>query len=84
MRLTANVRPLDGHRAHRLMIAWAEGDKLALDTVLDEAMRDPAGTPGLLFTLVEFATTLGQQVAPDFTDQLRAHLLAAQTEEDRP
>jgi hypothetical protein len=32
----------------------------------------------LLFTLVEFATSLGEQVAPDFTDQLRGHLLRAE------
>jgi hypothetical protein len=84
MRMTANVRPLDGLRAHRLMIAWSEGDKLALDAVLGETMADPIGTPGLLFALTEFATALGEQVTTDFTDQLRSHLLAAQAEDDQP
>ena len=74
-RLTATTRPVDESRCTRLIIAWLDGDKLALDTVLDEAMRDPVGTPGLLFTLTEFATSIGEQAAPDLRDQLRARLL---------
>ena len=81
MRLTAQVRPLDEQRANRLMVAWVTGDRLAMDVVTEEVMSDPIGTPSLLFTLVEFATSLGEQVAPDFTDQLRAHLLRAEAEE---
>lgn len=74
-RLTATTRPVDESRCTRIIIAWATGDKLALDVVVEEAMADPTGTPGLLFALVEFATTIGQQAAPDLVDQLRARLL---------
>ena len=35
------------------MAAWTTGDRLAAHVVLEEAMADPIGTPGLLFTLVE-------------------------------
>jgi hypothetical protein len=85
MRLTAATTSTDLGRSYRLMLAWVSGDRLALDAVLAEVMADPAGTPGLLFTLVEFATNLGEQVAADFTDQLRAYLLHAEAEtEEHP
>ncbi len=44
---------LDKQRAHRRMAVWTTGDRLAAHVVLEEAMADPIGTPGLLFTLVE-------------------------------
>jgi hypothetical protein len=75
MKLEANTTTTDHHRAFRLLIAWATGDRFACDIVLQEAMDDPVGVPGLLFTLAEFATDLGHQVAQDFTEQLRAALL---------
>lgn len=75
-RLSATTTPTDHRRCSRLMIAWIDGDKLALDTVLDEAMSDPTGVPGLLFSLADAATDLGLHVAPDMADQLRASLLA--------
>ena len=65
MRLTATTTPEDLARTYRLMLAWVTGDRLALDAVLAEDMGDPAGTPGLVFATVEFATSLGEQVAPD-------------------
>ncbi len=77
-RLTATTRPVDRRRCTRLIIAWATGDRFACDVVLAEAMADPTGTPGLLFSLVEFATTIGEQAAPDLVDQLRARLLEEQ------
>jgi hypothetical protein len=81
MHLIANTRPLDMQRAHRLLIAFTTGDKLACDTVLSEAAHDPIGTPGLLFALAQFAASLGEQVAPDFTGQLRAELLRVEDTE---
>ena len=80
MSLIASLHSVDRQRACRLMIAWAEGDHLALDVVLAEALGDPVGTPGLLFALTECAGALGQEVGHVFTDQLRGHLLAAEAE----
>ncbi len=81
MPLIPDLRPLDNNRANRLLIAFSTGDKLAFDTVLNDTMDDPIGTPGLIFALAQFATTLGEQVTDDFTEQLQAALLAAETEE---
>lgn len=74
--LSAATTPTDHRRCTRLLIAWIDGDRLALDTVLAEADADPTGTPGLLFSLADFTTDLGLRVAPDMADQLRASLLA--------
>ena len=74
-RLSATCRPVDESRCTRLLIAWATGDRFACDVVLEEAMAEPTGTPGLLFSLTEFATSIGEQAAPDLVDQLRARLL---------
>lgn len=74
--LTAKTTPTDDRRVTRLLLAWLDGDKLALDVVLDEAVSDPVGTPGLLFSLTHYAARLSEQVAPDVRDQLRATLLA--------
>jgi hypothetical protein len=63
MRLTATIRPLVQQRAYRLMVAWVTGDRFAMDVVMEEVMDGPIGTPSLLFTVVEFATSLGEQVA---------------------
>lgn len=73
--LTANVTGDDRARASRLLIAWVDGDQLALDTVLDECMRLPTGTPGILFALTDFTARLGMEVAPHFRDQLRGLVL---------
>jgi hypothetical protein len=54
---------------------WLDVDTLALDTVLTEAIADPTGVPGLLFTRCDFTAHLRVQVAPDMRDQLRATLL---------
>lgn len=75
MKLTATTRPLDHQRALRLLIAWATGDKLACDVVLEEVMDDPVGTPGLIFALAEFITQVGLQGSPEFPDQLRQLLI---------
>jgi hypothetical protein len=75
LRATTTVK--DQRRWNRLLIAWADGDKLALDTVLTEVMRDPTGTPALVFSLTDYAARLSAQVAPDFREQLRAALYEA-------
>jgi hypothetical protein len=84
MRLTATTTPTDDARAHRLQLAWMTGDRLAFDTVLGEVMADPSGVPGVLFSLVDFTTRLGEQVAPDYADQLRALLLDQEAQPDDP
>src|SRR4051794_44258 len=76
MRLRATTSDTDRRRSIRALIAWGDGDKLALDTVLAEVMHDPTGVPGLLFELLVFTTELGEQAVPHFRDQLRALLLA--------
>ena len=81
MPLIANLRPLDNNRANRLLIAFSTCDKIACDVVLDETMHDPIGVPGLIFAMAQFATTLGEQIADDFVDQLRAALLAAENDQ---
>jgi hypothetical protein len=73
--MTASTTPTDQARAVRLQLAWIDGDKYAFDVVLAEADYDPAGVAGLLFALVDFTTRLGEQVAPDYADQLRSQLL---------
>lgn len=75
-RLAANTTPVDHARALRLQLAWIDGDKYAMDVVLAEAMADPAGVPGLLFALTDFATALGEEAAPTYAEQLRAQLLS--------
>jgi hypothetical protein len=67
---------MDHRRCYRALIAWCDGDRLALDAVLEEVMADPTGVPGLLFDVLAFAVDLGERVAPDFRDQLRNGLLA--------
>lgn len=82
MPLQADLRPIDHQRGYRLLIAWLDGDKFAMDVVLDETMRDENGTPGVLFWLASFAASLGARMADDFTGQLRAALLAAASDDD--
>lgn len=68
----------DRRRAVRLMLAWIDGDQLAIDTVVAEVLADNVGASGILFALTEFATSIGEEAAPDFTEQLRALLLLEQ------
>lgn len=72
--LSATTTATDQRRCHRLLIAWADGDRLALDAVLSEVMRDPTGVPGVLFSTIDYAVRLSDQVAPDFREQLREAL----------
>jgi len=81
VRLTANTTPTDQARSVRLQLAWIDGDKPALDYLLQEVMDDPVGVPGLIFALTDFTTRLGEQVAPDYADQLRAQLLDHEKEQ---
>lgn len=74
-RITATTSQTDRDRVSRLLLAWIDGDKLALDTVLDEAMSEPAGVPGLLFGLTAVTADLIEKVVPDARDQLRVSLL---------
>jgi hypothetical protein len=81
--LRATFTRTDQDRNCRLMLAWIAEDKAAFDLVLDEAMAEPAGVPGLLFALVEFTTRLGLQVEPDtFVLNLQARLAHGQLEHD--
>jgi len=79
--LDAKGLPFDEARAYRAMVAWLDGDKLALDTVLAEVMTDPTGTPGLLFVLLDIATDVSATLDPDVGVRLRAALL--RLEEDQ-
>lgn len=81
MKLRATTTPTDTTRCLRSLIAWATGDKLALDTVLHEVMADRTGVPGLLFELMEFGTDLGSKLDPDLIDHLRAALLTHELEQ---
>lgn len=74
-RLTASTTTTDQTRFVRLQLAWMGGDKPALDYLMDEIMADPGGVPGILFAATDFTTRLGEQVAPDYADQLRTQLL---------
>src|SRR4051812_11198690 len=77
MSLEADLQPVDHQRGYRLLIAVVDGDLLAFHTVLDEAMADPGGVPGLMFFLAQFAGSLGVRLADDFAAQLQEALLAA-------
>ncbi len=56
--LSANVRPIDRARAGRLILAWLTDDRLALDTVIDEANAGSAGLAAMLFGVVDIAATV--------------------------
>ena len=74
--LRANVRPIDKARMGRLLIAWPAGDRVAAEVVLDEAIDDPLGTAGLVFSLADYAAGLTVAIAPDtYADQLRRAVL---------
>lgn len=75
MRLRATTTKTDTTRCYRAMIAWLDGDKLALDALLDQAAHDPTGTPGLLFELLDAATSTAEALDPDVRDRLREALL---------
>jgi hypothetical protein len=79
-RLHANTRPIDTTRSFRALIAWLDGDKLALDTVLADVMADPVGVPGLLFDLLAFGCEIGEKVDVDLRDHLRDALLQHERE----
>jgi hypothetical protein len=81
MRLKANTTPTDEARCYRAMVAWLDGDRLALDTVLAELMTDQSGVPGLLFNLLDVATDVSLRLDPDVGVRLRAALL--RLEQDR-
>ena len=81
---TPTLRPVDTQRGARLLIAWLEGDELAISYVLDEANQDAAGTPGLLFAIPHTAALLAESAAPDGAspaDGLRALLLDDQRDQ---
>jgi hypothetical protein len=80
-RSSANTRDIDKTRAWRALIAWTDGDKLALDVVLAEAIEDPVGAPGLLFELLDFGIGIGLELDPNLRDHLRETLLTFETPE---
>jgi hypothetical protein len=79
-KLTATTTPTDRTRCYRAMIAWLDGDLLGLDYVLEQAMHDPIGVPGLVFELLEVATSASEELDHDIRDHLRAALI--QREQD--
>ncbi len=83
-RLTAACRPVDEARVFRLLLSWIDGDKVALDHVVAEVMRDAVGTPGVMFALTGFAAELAERCVPDARDQLRAALLDAADDAEQP
>jgi hypothetical protein len=66
---TANLRPIDQARAGRLLLGWLRGDKLAIDTAVNEAAHDPIGTPGILFAMTTLSAELAVLIAPDNAEQ---------------
>ena len=54
---------------------WLDGDKYALDQVLDDVMTDPTGVPGLLFVLLDIAVDVSVTLDPEVCDRLRDALL---------
>lgn len=66
---TANLRPADQQRAGRLLLGWLRGDRLAIDTAVNDAAHDPIGTPGILFAMTTLAAELARAVAPDNAEQ---------------
>ena len=82
-----NLRPDDTTRASRLILAFADGDKVAVNMVLAETSIDPLGTSGLVFALAHLARELVDHVAPDgeAEQRLRQYLaVQALREEDQP
>lgn len=85
--LQPNLRPDDTTRASRLILAFADGDRVALNMVLAETSIDPVGVNGLVFALAHLARELTDHVAPDGQGEqsLRQYLAAmALREEDQP
>ena len=82
-RLRASTRPVDLKRTIRALIAWNDGDKLALDAVLTEARADPVGVPGLLFDLLEFGTHVAREADPHLRAHLREALLFHEQDQQR-
>ena len=74
-RLRAATTNTDSRRCVRAMLAWMDGDKLALDVVLQELIDDPTGVPGIMFEVIEFAVFVGLKADPDLGDHLREFLL---------
>lgn len=70
-KLRATTTPTDYTRCLRSMAAWLQGDRYALDVVLQEVMDDATGVPGLLFELLECATSACEELDPDILDHLR-------------
>lgn len=80
----AITRPLDQQRAGRLVLAWLRSDKLAIEAVLHDAMRDPVGTPGLLFSMTTLAAELAVTVAPGDAEQQIERALLSIARDDSP
>lgn len=64
MSLHADLRRVDRRRAVRLLASWSSNDREAVDAVLAETADDPAGTPGLLFAVVEYADWVTTHTGP--------------------
>lgn len=78
--LTADHRPADEGRAYRLTAAWADGDAVAAQAVIAEALdddpTDPAtGLARVTFALTGLLTNVLAAAGHDPGDLMRAALL---------
>lgn len=67
------LRPIDEARAARLVLAFSEGDRRALDLVLAEVFDDGEGaTAALIFALAQITAELVVLLEPDtYADRIR-------------
>ena len=72
----ANVRLIYQQRAARLVLAWTDDDKPALDAVIAEIVADPAGGLGVLLAQTSMTADLAVTLAGDRAQEvIRAALL---------
>lgn len=74
------LRPIDEARACRFVLAFTEGNRMALDQVLEEVGEDEdrSATVALIFALAATVAGLVVEIAPDdYAERLRS-LIAAQ------
>lgn len=77
-RLQASTTPANKARCCQAKIAWSDGDKYALDVLLEELTGDSVGVPGLLFEAFDLACDIADRCDPDARDHLRGALLRFQ------
>lgn len=68
--------------AARVILAVADKDKMAYEVALREAAEIPRGVPLLITALANTVIGVSEQLDPEWTEQLRAALLATAIGED--